>query len=82
MLERHTESDHGDVCRNEKFHGYLVGWSCPYGCIPRQDFEEEPTAPYCEAYLFGPCRIDGKMFRINYRINFVYRKKNNRKKIE
>jgi len=62
-LERHTEKDHGDVCRNEKFHGFNVGWKCPYGCFSvAPQIKEEPIAPYCvDPWLQSPCRIDKKM---------------------
>jgi len=54
-IERHTESNHGDVCRNEKYHGFNVGWVCPEGC------KESPNnAPYCAMSTSdnSPCRVN------------------------
>jgi len=54
-IERHTESNHGDVCRNEKYHGFNVGWVCPEGC------KESPNnAPYCAMSTAdnSPCRVN------------------------
>jgi len=53
-VERHTEANHGDMCRNKKIHGFNVGWVCPVGC------KESPTrSPYCSmsASSNTPCRI-------------------------
>ena len=56
-LERHTEANHGDVCRNANSHGYNMGWVCPEGC------KEKPNnAPYCamSASDNSPCRVNGE----------------------
>ena len=52
MSHRH-EPYHGDVCRNEKIHGYNVGWTCPCGCVSTGN-----RAPWCEKDG-EPCRVTG-----------------------
>ena len=57
-LERHTESDHGDVCRNEKGSGLNVGWNCVSGCVGRN------SAPWCvqSGTPNSPCRASRIIF--------------------
>ena len=62
-LERHTENNHGDVCRkrkNVKTPGFNINWNCPVGC-----FGDGDTAPWCKEspYDNSPCRVhSGKLF--------------------
>jgi len=44
--------EHGDVCRNEKVHGYNVGWTCPCGCVSVGN-----RHPWC-VQNGTPCRIN------------------------
>ena len=49
-LEKHTEKNHGDVCR--KFEGDTSIHECPHGCLKTYQ------APYCKApSAIGPCRV-------------------------
>jgi len=53
-IERHSQANHGDVCRNKKRHGFNVGWVCPVGC------KESPSrSPWCSMSSSSntPCRI-------------------------
>merc|ERR1712136_18145 len=55
-IERHTEADHGDVCRNNKTWNYWnVGWVCPEGCNVTHD----QLSPWCIMSDSNntPCRI-------------------------
>ena len=47
----------GDLCRNEKIHGFNVGWTCPAGCVGIAN-----AAPYCKMSSSdnSPCRVTGK----------------------
>ena len=60
-LYMYTNENHGDVCRNEGKHGFIVGWVCPQGCIGSPD-----AAPYCKIDVGNdgiPCRINSKIFQ-------------------
>ena len=56
-LERRTEENHGDVCRNEKRDGFKVGWICPAGCVFTNG------RPWCLTSASGnsPCRVTSKL---------------------
>ena len=59
-LERHTEVNHGDMCRNDvSING--IGWSCPVIC-----FQTVSSVPYCwkSPSDASPCRI-GKLVLAN-----------------
>ena len=61
-LERHTEANHGDLCRNDiSING--GGWSCPVTCSTVQPYG---YAPYCTKSPsdVSPCRI-GKLLLAN-----------------
>ena len=69
-LERHSEANHGDVCRNEKLHGFNKGWVCPAGCIGMAI-----VAPFCRKSGPNrlPCRVAGKFWREKYMLpTFVH----------
>ena len=55
QYEQHTESNHGDICRNGKHSRFKVGWSCPKGC-----FGIGNNVPYCMTSQFddSPCRAN------------------------
>ena len=57
-LEKHTGSNNGDICRNEKIHGLNVGWNCIPGCFGRN------SAPWCvkSGTQNSPCRAGKKLF--------------------
>ena len=62
-LETHTNKSHGDVCRNEREHGYNKGWTCPVGCIASPDPD---VAPFCQVSASDntACRITSKFFHV------------------
>ena len=49
-----SKNNVGDICRNEKFHGFNVGWTCPAGCVGIAN-----AAPYCKKSSSdnSPCRV-------------------------
>ena len=63
-IETHSDdAHHGDLCRNEKFDGFNVGWSCPNQCIPTSG----SVAPYCKVSDSNnsPCRVnEGTFFNV------------------
>lgn len=57
-LERHSESNHGDVCRNDNIHGYNDGWTCPAGCSSVST-NGQIGPPWCSLKdPHEPCRIE------------------------
>ena len=60
-FETNTISVHGDVCRNEIWHGFGVGWTCPIGCVGAN------SAPWCmqSSSDNSPCRAGKLLFLIN-----------------
>ena len=61
-FETNTISVHGDVCRNEIWHGFGVGWTCPIGCVGAN------SAPWCmqSSSDNSPCRA-GKLLSATMR---------------
>ena len=54
-FEKHSEFNHGDVCRDSKYH-----WACPVGC-----FNVGSIEPYCSTSSSdnSPCRVNaGNLF--------------------
>lgn len=54
LRTRHENPRHGDVCRNEKVHGYKIGWVCPKQCALTWG------APFCQESNMNkePCRVN------------------------
>ena len=72
QYEQHTESNHGDICRNSKHSRFKVGWSCPKGC-----FGIGNHVPYCMTSQFddSPCRANsGKTSSKNNRKKSIAKK--------
>jgi len=72
QYEQHTESNHGDICRNGKHSRFKVGWSCPKGC-----FGIGNNVPYCMTSQFddSPCRANsGKTSSKNNRKKSIAKK--------
>ncbi len=65
-LETHQDDDqHGDVCRNEKNHGFNVGWVCPKEC----EVTQNRVAPYCKMSSSNDaaCRVNkGTLYDCKY----------------
>ena len=71
IFETHDDDNqHGDLCRNDKFHGFNFGYTCPKVCQPT----ENSTAPFCQVSTTNnePCRVNkGTCFNMAIVYGFI-----------